>query len=34
MPSDYSATGLYPEQKDPVPLSMGQSLRLFDQPNG
>ncbi|AUJ35788.1 hypothetical protein EWS92_08875 [Vibrio vulnificus] len=23
--------GKIPEQKDPVPLSMGQSLRLFDQ---
>ncbi|EEY37965.1 hypothetical protein SX4_0391 [Vibrio mimicus SX-4] len=22
--------GKHPEQKDPIPLSMGQSLRLFD----
>lgn len=31
MPDDNLATGQYPEQKDPIPLSMGQSLRLFDQ---
>jgi len=30
MPDNFSAIGQHPEQKDLVPLSMGQSLRLFD----
>ncbi|NNN43267.1 hypothetical protein FKN05_00975 [Vibrio sp. 1-1(7)] len=30
-PGAYWSPGEYPEQKDPVPLSRGQSLRLFDR---